>query len=190
MRESITKRIPNRKHRLFIDNYFKCNLNATKAYMATYPDSSYDTANANGTRLLVNASVREEVDYRLSKSAMSADETLARLADVARGDLGDFDDLVNGKTTLADHPKSHLVHEIIKETTYNKQGEPTEKIKIKLYNARQTLVDIGRAHNLFSDSITIKLEQELTKAYQELKDKVDPETFAKVMRAIADDSSQ
>jgi hypothetical protein len=149
--ESLTKRISNRKWRLFIDRYFELNMNATKAYQDVY-GCSYDAARTNGANLLAKANIKEEIDRRMAEKAMGADEVLARLADQARGDIGDFAS-IKDSIDLANHPQSHIVKKFKKQIYHPKNGSPYEEIELELYDAHAPLVDIGRVHTLFSDRV-------------------------------------
>ena len=73
------------KHRVFCEEYLKT-WNATDAYQAAYPKSSRETARRNGSRLLTNADISEEIQRRVDEQTMSANEVLSRLAEQARGE--------------------------------------------------------------------------------------------------------
>lgn len=74
---------------VFIDEYLLC-LNATDAYLKAYPKVSRETAATNGSRLLRNAQIREEIERRFAERHMSANEALALQANIARGDITEF----------------------------------------------------------------------------------------------------
>ena len=82
----------NDKQRLFIAYYVKC-WNATKAYQKAYK-CDYATANANGSRLLANASIREEivkVRDGLTQDALLDKRTLIqKWIDIAFADITDY----------------------------------------------------------------------------------------------------
>ncbi|MGE6602606.1 terminase small subunit [Lysinibacillus fusiformis] len=82
----------NNKQRLFIAYYVKC-WNATKAYQKAYK-CDYATANANGSRLLANASIREEiikVRDGLTEDALLDKRTLIqKWIDIAFADITDY----------------------------------------------------------------------------------------------------
>lgn len=56
----------NDKHKLFVAEYIIQNCNATKAYQAAY-GCDYETARANGSRLLINADIKSEIDREIQK---------------------------------------------------------------------------------------------------------------------------
>ena len=79
------------KHALFVECYFACNMNATRAAVrAGYSEAS---AYSQGSRLLKNDEISAAISRRLAESAMAADEVLARLADMGRADMADFLDI-------------------------------------------------------------------------------------------------
>ena len=56
----------SKKHQLFIEEYLK-DFNATRAYRVAYPNSSYDGARNNGSRLLAKDSIREAIEIESEK---------------------------------------------------------------------------------------------------------------------------
>lgn len=145
----ISKRIPIKKHRLVIDEYFKSNMNQTKAYQNIY-GGDYDSARSNAARLFANDNIQEEIERRLKESAMSADEVLMRWASMAAGDMGEFADVI-ALQDLKDHPKSHLVKKITSRTRVTPDGGTSHSFRIELYDAKSALDSIGKYHGLAVD---------------------------------------
>lgn len=175
--EPISKRIPNRKHRAFIDALFLHNQNGTRAYQSVY-NCSYDTARANAATLLADTSIRAEVERRLQENTLSANEVIARLSEHAKAEYSEYI-TDNGQIDIAQmraDGKAHLIQEI-KDTKYGKV--------VKFPDSQSALVTVGKYHNLFNDNITVKLEQELSKTLDYLQTVLDSETFEKVLDAIA-----
>jgi len=48
----------NEKQKRFVEEYFK-DYNGVRAYQEAYPNSSYDTAKVNASKLLTNTNIRE-----------------------------------------------------------------------------------------------------------------------------------
>lgn len=149
----ISERIPNKKHRLFIDEYFKQNLNGTKAYQTVY-GCTYDAARANAPKLLAIACISEEIEYRLKQSAMSADEVLSRLAEQARGDIGDFLTFSSGvKLPVIDLEKAkkegklHLIKKL-------KYGD-NNRVDFELHDSQSALVHLSKILGLLADRLEI-----------------------------------
>ena len=67
--------------------------NQTEAYMKAYPDSSKEAACASASRLLTHAKVKEYIAKRMNEIAMTSNETLLRIANLARTSSKDSDKL-------------------------------------------------------------------------------------------------
>lgn len=163
----ISERIPNGKHRLFIDELFKCNMNQTQAYLNVY-GSDYDTARVNASKLLTKTNISEEVERRLNESAMTANEVLARLAAMARGNMGDFLDFKDGvRYPFIDLNKAREsgLLPLVKKFKYDKDGH----IEFELYDAQAALVQIGKAHGLFVDRNEIDVSGNMQQWLQALR---------------------
>ena len=80
----------NPRHQQFINEYINCYFNATEAYRLVYPKSSAESARASASELLTIPNISTEIQRRIAENAMCANEVLGRLAEHARGDLGDF----------------------------------------------------------------------------------------------------
>jgi phage terminase small subunit len=80
------------KQRLFCLYYIK-NFNATQAYLKAY-NSSYDVANAEGYKLLVNPCVKAEIDrlkeIKRQSIMLSPDDIVERYMRIAFADMTDF----------------------------------------------------------------------------------------------------
>ncbi len=143
------------QHQLFVEKYFEFTFNQTKAAIAAgYTKKS---ARNQAYRLMKNDDIRKAIELRLSELVMSKNEVLARLADHARGDMGDFANVKSART-LASHPNSNLIKKFkrtITTTTTDKDDakETTteEKIELELYDAQGAMIQIGRYHSLFTD---------------------------------------
>lgn len=83
--------VPDKQKR-FATLYLQ-SFNATKAYMQAY-GTDYQTANANGPRLLVNASIKKLIDELKAEQAaelhMTQMDVLNDLAKQAKADIGDY----------------------------------------------------------------------------------------------------
>ena len=80
------------KQRLFCLYYVRC-FNATKAYTKAY-GSSYDVANAEGYKLLVNPCIKEEIQKlkqnRLNREYLSEEDIFQKYIDIAFSDITDY----------------------------------------------------------------------------------------------------
>lgn len=144
------------QQQMFVDEYLRT-FNATEAYMTAYPNTKRSTGASNGYRLLKeNADIAELIRLRLTESAMSADEVLMRLAEHARGDIGDFlDDDGNFDLRKARRAKkTGLIKKFKTKTTTRTVGEMeivATEVEFELYDAQAALGMIGKHHKLFTE---------------------------------------
>lgn len=149
----------NRRHEQFINEYLQC-WNATQAYLKVYPKSSYEAARRSASDLLTNPDIAEEIQSRISESAMSANEVLSRLAQHARGDIGDYlNEIGNFDLRKARQAERTKLIKKLKTRTTTKSGEQWEsttvEVEFELYDAQAALVQIGKHHKLFADRTEI-----------------------------------
>lgn len=89
------------KQRLFCLYYVRC-FNATRAYRKAY-GSSYETAMANGSELLRNAKIQEEIhklkQNRLNAEMMEESDIVQKYMDIAFADITDFVEFGNSTYT-------------------------------------------------------------------------------------------
>jgi hypothetical protein len=131
------------KRQAFVDAYLKT-WNASEAARV----AGYSVPMQEGYRLLRIADIAEEVQRRVSERAMTADEVLVRLADIARGSMDDFVSFRPGvKLPLLDLEKAHAAGKfgLVKKLKYTSDGA----IEFELYDAQAALVQLGKAHKLF-----------------------------------------
>jgi primosomal protein N' len=143
--------------------YYSNGYNATRAWMVTHPDASYESAKANASRWLTKANVKAEVERHLSEIRMSAEEAAARITDIARGDISELMD-VSGMGFSLDMKKAKekgltkLIKKVKqKTTTHLAKSESDEdrevhEIEIELYNAHEAQRDILKLHGKLGQS--------------------------------------
>lgn len=138
------------KQEAFVNAYLTC-WNATKAAIAA--GYSEKTARQIGSENLAKPDIASRVRARIAENAMSADEVLARLADQARGDVGE---LVDSHTFTLDWEKAkekgatRLIRKIKQTIIMNEKTEQqTEIFEFELYDAQAALVHIGKQLGLF-----------------------------------------
>lgn len=157
----------NKAQEVFVSEYLKC-FNATEAYSRAYPKAKRTSAGANGHELLKNTEIKAQIDARLAEVHMSADEALRLLADMARGDLGQFADRL-GSFSLQD-AKDAGISKLIKkykQRTITKIGksdtDPDTEIhdvEIELYSAKDAIDTILKVGGKLKDTeltINVKL---------------------------------
>jgi len=140
-----------------LDEYFRNGYNATKAYMLTHPDSSYNAARSSAADFLARPNIKAEVARRLEEKHMSAEEAQERISDIARGDIAQLMDISSAGFNLdMAKAKEAGLTKLIKKvkqktTTYLAKGKSDEDreetvLEIELYNAHDAARDILKLH--------------------------------------------
>lgn len=123
------------------------------AKTARYDSEDYNTLAAIASENLKNPKVRRYIDQIMRESAMSADEVLFQLSEIARGDMRGF--IGRSLEELRAHPKGFLIKKVELTTTYDEEGNREDKMKLELYNRADALVQLGRYHKLFTDRVEL-----------------------------------
>jgi len=144
----------NIKQQVFLEEYLCC-WNATEAAKR----AGYKHPNKQGPRLLVHVGIQEAVQKRLQEKHMSADEVLARVAEIARGigseyfdEDGNFDFL-----KARDDDKMHLVHSVART-----DGEKSSSLKVEIYDALTALNMMGKNLKLWNEDQKPVIPSEIT----------------------------
>lgn len=127
------------KRRVFVEEYLRC-WNGTEA--ARRAEYAYPRREAS--RLLSNADIRELIDERIREKAMSADEVLAHLADIARFDVGDV--VGPGGVLDLDEAKRNDKTRFLSKLEWTKNG-----IKVEAYDKMDALELLGKHLAMFID---------------------------------------
>jgi len=133
-----------KKQSVWLEEYLQC-WNATEAARRC----GYAHPNTQGPRLLVDVSMQELIKARIAEKAMSADEVLLRISDIARGSVEDFMTLENdGKLGFdfkkcKEQGKLHLIDYI----NPNANG-----LRVQLHDRMKALELLGKHHGMFDDS--------------------------------------
>ena len=184
---------PKKEPELIIDNdeltenqkrfclYYIKYFNATKAYQKAY-ECDYFTANANGSRLLVNASVKNEIERLKAEQQQSlfleGKDVLQKYIDIAFADITDFVEFgqkeikvlneltgeeENININYVDFKNSSEVDgAIITEVKKGKDG-----VSIKLADKMKALEMLSKYFDLFPDNFKRKIEEEKNKLKQD-----------------------
>ena len=137
------------KQRAFIETYLTCWNGAEAARKAGYAHPR-NSASEN----LAKPYIREYIRKRLSALTMSADEVLSRLADQARGDIGDL--IGKGGVIDLEKAKEEGKTHLLKSIAWTKQG-----IRIEMQSQQHALELIGKHHGLFVDRKEIEHSGEI-----------------------------
>lgn len=183
------------KQKLFCIYYIKY-FNATKAYQKAYK-SSYSVANVEGYRLLVNPSVKREIDAlkkaKLNRAMLSPDDIFQRYIDIAMADMSDFitfgqkeipvlnpvtgEQIINDDGEAVTYTVNYVDFKestevdgtIISEVSKGKDG-----IRLKLQDKMKAMQWLSDRMDLLPTEVRIRLENEKYKV-QIAKEKIDLE---------------
>jgi hypothetical protein len=134
------------RQRLFIAHYLEC-LNATEAARrAGYKDGPWLRHFAQ--KLTTKVHIREAIREGLDAMTMSAAEILARIAAVARGNIGDFLEIDASGHARINVAKAKELGQLglIKRLVVDANGRP----EIELHNALDALAHLARVFSLFA----------------------------------------
>lgn len=177
----------NKKQQLFVDYYLQ-SFNATDAARrAGYGSKALNVASVRtqGYLLVHNEEIKKEIQERLDEVHMSADEALKLLANIARGDLGDFITVEKNGNIFLDlsaKEKTKLIKRIKhKKVVYSGKNYDTETYTedIELYSALDALEKVLRVHGKFTEKMDITSNGETIV-------KVDDEQFDRAISTLAD----
>lgn len=167
------------KETIFLSEYLRC-FNATEAARR----AGYSSPEKQGFQK--KEKFRAEIQEVLRKRAMSPEEIIDALQQIAQGDIGDVMDIGSmgfsvDLKTAKDRGLTKLIKKAKQKTTlYQSKSElvpdsETHEIEIELYSRHEALRDLAKVHALFidrtrndSDALTIltamKNEGKLTEA--------------------------
>ncbi len=172
------------KQRLFCIYYVKL-FNATKAYQKAY-ECDYVAAMTNGSRMLRNDKVREEIERlkaeRMNGAFLSTDDLLQKYIDIAFADISEYVEVEiiererdDGTITRWNHivVNSNFDGSIVTEISQGKDG-----VKVKLADKMRALDFLAKYNGMLSADVKEKLELEREKlAIMKRKDAPDDDEF-------------
>ena len=159
----------NDRQKRFVDEYL-VDFNATQA--AIRAGYSQKSARSIGSENLTKPDISEAISQAISERLMTENEVIARLSDIARGDIKDLmrissvgyelellskDDEGNFRV----NPHTKLIKKIKQKVTTimprTEDGEEKEIVEtdLELYSALDALALLGRHHKLFTDKTEI-----------------------------------
>lgn len=168
------------KQKKFADFYLNEALfNGTKAAELAGYTGNKNTLGVTAYDLLRNPKIKAYIEAQLASHAMGVNETIARLAEIARGNIDDVQD-ENGHFDIKltrERNKTHLLKKVKqKRTIRQKKTEVTdnmrtflaedeigdieteveiiyEEIEYEIHDAHAALRDIGKIHKIFTEKI-------------------------------------
>lgn len=157
------------KQRLFCIYYIK-RFNATKAYQKAY-GCSYETALVNGSRLLGNARIQEEIqdlkEGKLNRIMLSEEDIFQKYMDIAFSDIGDYLSFKKvRKNKWTKNEQGEYIPAINPDTG---QQDYFEYNVVELNNSKELDTSILKEISEGKDGVKIKLQDKM-KALQWLSD--------------------
>jgi hypothetical protein len=157
------------KQRIFVEAYLSNGFNATDAARQAGYKGEESTLSSVGYENLRKPDIAVEINARLNEAAMSANEVLARLSKIARGDVDDCLD-EDGKfdlkkvrrlqrTGLLKKLKSKRTSKRVDSLTEGEEDSREtletalvyEEVEFEMYSAHEALRDLGKYHKLLND---------------------------------------
>jgi phage terminase small subunit len=123
------------KQEMFVNEYLQCWSAAEAARRAGYSER---TAREQGYDLLTKPHIQEVIRDRLDETHLSADEVLANLGRMARGDMGHFFK-VTDEWMFNPPPTSEILDE--REVVDDSGEKPVKRIS---YRVRRVILDLDR----------------------------------------------
>lgn len=163
------------KQRLFIESYLSNGFNATEAARAAGYKGTENTLSSVGYENLRKPEIATAVSARINEAAMGANEVLARLSAIARGDVTEVldDDGRFDFEKARKAKKTGLLKKLKRKTTKKQVDARTEggdeeaetietsviyeEVEFEMYSAHEALRDLGKYHRLFGDSNSLNL---------------------------------
>lgn len=152
------------KQRTFINEYFKCGMNASAAAIR----AGY-SKRQSGAENMSNPVIRAEIDRIYRENTMPATEVLARLSEQGRADIADItnkDGLLNMRKARA-LGKTGIIKRI-KQTTITTDDSETHIIEVELHDPQKAMQLLGKYHKLFIDRVQV--DDWRSQAIQDIKD--------------------
>ena len=176
------------KQWLFVAYYVKY-WNATKAYQKAY-ECDWATANANGSRLLGKASVKEEIikarDGIVDESLLTFKAVLQKYMDIAFADIGDYVERSDTGYAVTIKPLEEMDTSLISELSNTENG-----VKIKLADKMKALDMLAKYTDLLNEKELkqLKVEKERIAISKLSGDKGNTQEseVAKMLRKMAGD---
>jgi phage terminase small subunit len=138
------------QHKIFVREYI-INWNGVKAYQKAYPESDYDTAKVNASKLLTNTNIQEYIEKIQQEIEKNAG--ISRLKVVLEHKKIAFNSMAHLHNTwikrkefeqLTEDQKSCIESIDVKKVKNDEKGYEVEQVKIKLYDKQRALDSISK----------------------------------------------
>lgn len=157
------------RQQLFCDEWL-IHRNATRAYLKAY-DVQYHSARVEGCKHLTKPAIKAYLDEKLAeiekRYEMNLDKCLSGLSRIATSNMMDYI-RPDGSVDLSalDHDQAAAIQEITVETYEERTGrgdetETIKRVKLKLYDKRSALLDLGKHFGGFKTKVEHSVGNEL-----------------------------
>ena len=130
-----------------------------------YMTAGYKRDDANALRLTRNdkvaARIAELKEAAADAAIMDRRETLQGLTLLARSNMLDYVGAHGQLLDISQLTREHgaAIHEVTYDTYMDgEEAREVKRVKLKLYDKRAALVDLGRHHGLFTDKHEVKVD--------------------------------
>ncbi len=168
------------KQQLFCIYYIRC-FNATKAYQKAY-ECDYTTAMVNGSCLLRNTKVKEEIlklkQEKLNREFFSESDIFQKYMDIAFADITDFTEFGNEEIEVTlenEEQRTITVSHVNVKNSYEVDGTIISEISKGKGGVKVKLADRMKALQWLSDHMNLATEEQKAKIAV-LKAKVETDT--------------
>lgn len=167
----MSERLTGKQER-FVNEYIVC-LNGTEAHKRAGYEGTDNTHAVEASRLLRNPKITRAIAERTAQYAMSANEVLAQLTDIARNDIGDMLNSFGGidVSEAVRRGKSGQIKRFKSKVTTITEKDGTEReiieTEIELHDKQAALNTLAKYHDLTN---TVKIEDwrsEIIQLYRE-----------------------
>lgn len=131
------------KQRAFVDAYLEC-LNATEAAARAGYRGNRNTLRSVGSENLRKPAIATEIRKHFEASAMTREEVLQRIGDIARNDISQFITETGAINWDRVRERGHLIKKII-----HRKGQESQ---IELHDAQSALALLAKHHRLIGDA--------------------------------------
>ena len=147
------------KQKAFIDHYLANGFNGTRAAEAAGYKGSYSAWGVIAHENLRNPKIKAAIEQAMKDQAMGADEALARIGAMGRGDIRDLMGL--SWTELQGHPQASLIKKVKRRTKTLLGNVHQEHFEIEMYDAQAAVNTVLKHHGLLKDGVTININIDL-----------------------------
>lgn len=150
------------KQQRFVEEYL-IDLNATQA--AIRAGYSVQTANEQGSRLLANVSISEEIEKAMAersrRTGITQDRVLNELAKIAFANAKDIIDFKTATVKKDASEEDLACIQSVKVKTQNSAKGTLEERQVSLYDKKAALELLGKHLGLFKDNIALEADTEI-----------------------------